>query len=92
MSESAYKPCDPLTFDTVCANQLQLNAQLAASKTSVFQVDLSEVVHCDSAGLALLIDAKKRCQQLDKRLVIEGMSESVKALAIFSGVIDILLV
>lgn len=92
MSESWYIPSDSLTFDTVCANQLRLKAQLEQIQTSEFHVDLSDVVHCDSAGLALLIDAKKRCQKMNKRLVIEGMSESIKALATFSGVIQILLV
>jgi len=56
----------------------------------MFCLDLTEVIHCDSAGLALLIEAKKLCKQHNKNFKVVGISTTTLSLAAFCGVNDIL--
>lgn len=43
-------------------NVVRLIVSQATGKTTLLNVDLSNVTHCDSAGLAALIAAKSHCQ------------------------------
>ncbi len=86
MSESIFKPSRELTFDTVQSDSQRLLKLLKHRDTSEIHLDLSDVVLCDSAGLALLIDAKKLCKQHKKELTIKGMTPDISALAEFCGV------
>jgi phospholipid transport system transporter-binding protein len=55
------------------------------------RLDLSNVVQCDSAGLALLIEAKRLCLKHHKILILEGMPKVISAWAKFCGVEAILM-
>lgn len=91
MNEQLYKPSRELTFDTVRVDSQRLLKLLQDESTACVRLDLHDVVQCDSAGLALLIEAKRLCKQYHKILVIEGMSKGIYALAEFCGVDALLL-
>jgi phospholipid transport system transporter-binding protein len=86
MSHAAFKPSNALTFDTVSVDLSSLRAYVQGSQSAVLCLDLSDVTLCDSAGLALLIAAKRLCKQQKKTLVLENMPKAVEALAQFCGV------
>ncbi len=90
MSEQVFKPASELTFNTVQADNQRLLKLLKDHKTTSIRLALDEVKQCDSAGLALLIEAKRLCKQHQKPLTIVGMSKNIAALAEFCGVEAIL--
>lgn len=81
-----FTPSNALLFSTVMSDLSKFRLLLTKSEDAGVCIDLSAVSQCDSAGLALLIEAKRLCALHDKSLVIEGMSNQVKALAEFCGV------
>ncbi|MBA2649102.1 MAG: STAS domain-containing protein [Legionella sp.] len=90
MNITNFKPGIELTFKTVVAEHAKLLKALTEDDKPCFCLDLSEVIQCDSAGLALLIEAKKLCQQNDKAFTIKGISPEALSLAEFCGVKSIL--
>lgn len=86
MQKTIIKPVDGLTFDTVSRNRRDFYQKLMADSSGKICLDLTAVTQCDSAGLALLIEAKKMCKQQNKHLEIHAMSEKTQALAEFCGV------
>ena len=86
MSEQLFKPAHELTFETVLLDSQRLLKLVRDDKTTSIRLALTEVDVCDSAGLALLIEAKRLCKQFNKTLVLEGMPNSIAALAEFCGV------
>lgn len=90
MMAPAFKPDDDLTFKTVVDLRAKLFKALSTNAEAVFRLDLSNVAHCDSAGLALLIEARKLCTQKNKKLEIVGISPKTQSLAEFCGVKTIL--
>lgn len=81
-----FKPSNQLTFDTVPKDSERLRKQIIASTSEKLKLDLSDVTQCDSAGLALLIEAKRLCKKHKLLFEIEGMSKTIHALAEFCGV------
>lgn len=92
MSEKTFKPTRDLTFDTVQVNSQRLLKLLRETKTSSLRLDLNDVLQCDSAGLAFLIEAKRVCKHYNKALVLVGMSKMIYSLAEFCGVESMLVV
>lgn len=86
MYNTVFKCSQELTFDTVAANLAALRVFINQLNTDVFHLDLSALTLCDSAGLALLIAAKRLCGLKKKTLVIESMPHTVEALVEFCGV------
>lgn len=86
VSEKIFKPSQELTFDTAPPDSKRLQKLLRDNKTTTIRMDLGGVVHCDSAGLALIIEAKRLCKQHHKTLEIEGIPKAISALAEFCGV------
>lgn len=86
-----FKPSHELTFDTVQLDRKKLLQYIQTMIESVVCLDLSHVRLCDSAGLALLIDAKRMCRQYNKQFKLIGMPEVICALAEFCGVKAILI-
>ena len=86
MREQLFKPTNQLTFATVQVESNRLLSLLGDKKITSLRFNLNDVVQCDSAGLALLIEAQRLCKQHNKKLIIEGMSEEIYALAEFCGV------
>lgn len=90
MSAHVFEPSVHLTFDTVESDRKRLLTSLQSSDACGLRLDLSRIQQCDSAGLALLIEAKKLCRHYSKSFEIEGMPNVVRDLAKFCGVDAIL--
>lgn len=91
MQAQVFKPSQAMTFETVQADCRRLLRFCQDSPEAVvLNFDLSEVVHCDSAGLALLIEARRLCGAQNKTCKIIGIPKRVQALAEFCGVDAIL--
>jgi phospholipid transport system transporter-binding protein len=85
-----FKPDVDFTFKTVVLLRKQLYHAVMTNPSDRFGLDLSNVKQCDSAGLALLIEARKICKKNNKIFEIIGMSAETRSLAEFCGVKDIL--
>lgn len=79
-----------LTFKSVVSARAKLYKALKDNSSNRFCLDLSDVTHCDSAGLALLIEARKLCKQNNKIFEVIGISPETQSLAEFCGVKSIL--
>lgn len=88
--EVTFKPGSSLIFDTVQHEYERLCAIFADAKNAFLHIDLSSVKQCDSAGLALLIEATRMGKQYKIPLRIKGLPKKVYALAKFCGVEEIL--
>ncbi len=75
-----------MTFTTVQSDCERLLNYFRRVKKSDIRLDLSEVTHCDSAGLALLIEARRLSAMKSKSCKITGVPKVVHALAEFCGV------
>ena len=82
----AFEPASHLTFDTVERDRKRLLHYLQSPSVDELHLDLKQVVQCDSAGLALLIEACRLCRRYKKGFKIESMPKSIYALAEFCGV------
>ncbi|WP_244946883.1 STAS domain-containing protein [Legionella israelensis] len=91
MNNPAYKLTTALTFETVVAVRENLFQHILSHHNNAICLDLSGVKHCDSAGLALLIDVKKFCQKHDRQLMLTGVSKETQSLAEFCGIHDLLI-
>ncbi|MDR3501541.1 MAG: STAS domain-containing protein [Legionella sp.] len=89
MNTAHFKPLE-LSFKSVVEVRAQLYKTLMDDTSNHLVLDLSEVTHCDSAGMALLIEARKLCKKNNKTFEIIGMSAETESLADFCGVKDIL--
>ncbi len=90
MDVVTFKPSTSLTFESVISIRAALYKALMEKSGEKFCLDLSEVTHCDSAGLALLIEARKLCKQNNKMFQVIGISSETQSLAEFCGVKSIL--
>lgn len=89
MKEIYFKPQSELTFESVIDVRKSLIDLLANTWTHL-NLDLSAVTHCDSAGMALLIEIIKLCKNNNRILHISGITSATYSLAVFYGVKDIL--
>ena len=87
----AFKPARTLTFETAQTDLVRLRLYVKNNKSSSLYFDLGGITHCDSAGLALLIEAKRLAKQCEKKLMIMSMPDKVQQLAEFCGVLALLL-
>ena len=85
-----FKPGPALTFKSVVSVRDKLYKALMDDTSTKFCLDLSDVTVCDSAGLALLIEARKLCRQSNKIFEVIGISPETLSLAEFCGVKSIL--
>ena len=83
-------PSKELTFHTVPLDRARLITYLQDTSATTCCVDLSRVTHCDSAGLALLIEAKRLARFYQKDFLIHQIPDKVVALIEFCGVKTIL--
>ncbi|MCW8400179.1 STAS domain-containing protein [Legionella sp. PATHC038] len=90
MSTVYFKPGVDLSFKSVVAVRAKIYHALMEDKSGKFGLDLSDVKHCDSAGLALLIEARKLCKKNNKVFEIIGIPAETQSLAEFCGVKGIL--
>lgn len=90
MEQVNFKPGTELTFNSVVDVRASLFKALVGETGGQFCMDLSDVTHCDSAGLALLIEARKLCKRNNKSFKLIGISPETQSLAEFCGVDGIL--
>lgn len=81
-----FEPSTHLTFDTVESDRKRLLKLVQKTAASGLRLDLSHVKFCDSAGLALLIEATRLCIHFNKPFEIKKMPQMIHALAEFCGV------
>lgn len=86
MTWQLFEPSTHLTFSTVESDRKRLLKLVQKSTGCGLRLDLSHVKLCDSAGLALLIEAKRLCIHFDKPFEIKRMPQMIHALAEFCGV------
>lgn len=86
MSEIQFKPSKELIFTTVKQDGQRMLKLLTSNKTTSLRLHLGAVAKCDSAGLAFLIETKRRCNQYKKLLIIDEMPAVISSLAEFCGV------
>lgn len=91
MNAHVFEPSSKLTFNTVELDRKRLLKHLQSPGINDLRLDLSGVLRCDSAGLALLIEAKRLCRRFNKSFEIVGMPSTIHDLAEFCGVDVILL-
>lgn len=85
-----FKPGTELTFKSVVSIRARLYKELMSNTSATFCLDLTDVIQCDSAGLALLIEARKLCKHSNKLFEVIGLSADTQSLAEFCGVKTIL--
>lgn len=90
MDKITFKPGTELTFKSVVSIRARLYNELMNNASTTFCLDLTEVTQCDSAGLALLIEARKLCKHSNKLFEVIGLSADMQSLAEFCGVKTIL--
>lgn len=90
MNQQSFTPANELTFETVQLDIGRLGKLLNEGHLEVLYFNLHNVMYCDSAGLALLIEAKRLCKKQNTRLELQGISKSILALAEFCGVATML--
>lgn len=90
MSNESFKFSSEISFATVQEDCRRLSNYCRSSKDAFLSLDLSEVSHCDSAGLALLIEAKRICAEQNKLCKIENIPKAIYALAEFCGIDKVL--
>lgn len=86
MYNITFMPSNRLAFDTVMSDLSRLHLLMRGAQAECVCIDLSGVSHCDSAGLAFLIEAKRLCDRNGKSLKIQSAPDQVRALAEFCGV------
>ena len=77
-----------MTFAT--ARQLLADSKALFQGVEAVTVNLANVEHADSAGLALLLEWIARVNQAGEKISIEGMPESLLAIARLCRVADTL--
>lgn len=71
--------CGPMTFDSVSGLWSASRGLFAGGE--VLQIDLSEVTHTDSAGLALLVEWLREAAQRGARLELSNLPAQLVAIA-----------
>lgn len=85
-AESTFTPKKILSFATVQEEYLILQRLIKSSDAPEIYVDLSNIEHCDSAGLSLMLEAKRLAQKNQKICTFSSVPEGVWNLALFCGV------
>lgn len=86
-----FEPGEAMIFATVEKDRRRLiNFYKSAPRHCALTIELRAVKYFDSAGLALLIEAKRMAKQFNSSCKIKGIPEQLKALARFCGVEEIL--
>lgn len=80
-----------LTFANAEASRKQLVEFFKRNRDESIFCDLSHISHCDSAGLALLIETMRFARQHKKVCKLSGMNQNILSMAEFCGVKSILL-
>ena len=91
MTLRRFKPSNAMTFATVSEDKQRLLSFLEKSPFKAWVFDLSQVKSCDSAGLALLLEAKRLSEISGINCQFDGISDEIRSLIRFCGVNELLL-
>lgn len=83
-------PSTQMTFETVIEDKRRLNAFFENLTQQKWIFDLTQVTSCDSAGVALLIEAKRLSQTQQRICQFQGISSAMQMWIQFCGVEDVL--
>jgi len=72
-------------FERSSRGDLEMELLSLASYGSILVLDLSEVAYISSAGLHLLLDLYRRCEQLNAKLLLTAPSEPVREILSMTG-------
>ncbi len=86
MHDTLFEVSSSLGFDTVQQESLRFKQLLKDKSVTHIKFALQGVEHCDSAGVALLIDIKRQAQRHKKNVVFDQLSKPIVAMATFCGV------
>jgi phospholipid transport system transporter-binding protein len=86
VSSAAFKVSSAVIFNTVQAERARFLEYCRESSNEEVVVDLETLEHCDSAGLAFLIEVKRIAQENGRVSKIINMPEETQALAEFYGI------
>ena len=89
VSEGCYRLSGKVTFATVPAVWRESEAMFI-SPANELSVDLAEVAHADSAGLALLVEWLRSARQLKKTIHFKQVPEQLHSIARLSQLDNIL--
>ena len=81
-----FKTAAVITFDTVQQEHARLQHFIDSTHEDTVILDMSSIEQCDSAGLALMIEAKRLADSGHKACQFRAIPESVWNLARFCGV------
>lgn len=90
MYNPTFKCAMNLTYASIFSQMEAIRQFQMGCETSTFYIDMANVEHCDSAGLAWLIEIKRWGLQHNKTMKIMNMPNEVQALAEFCGVSTLL--
>lgn len=90
MRADFFTPSPIMSFTTVEYDRQRLIAWCQSLNSASLVLNLAEVTHCDSAGLAFLIEAKRLARRYNTSCIIKHIPDEVDALARFSGLEHIL--
>ncbi len=90
-SPVVFFPADSLTKETVLSELARFLEVLNKHAKAWIILDLSQVLNCDSAGLALLIEVKRLCGLKQNKIRMQNMSNTMLDLATFFGVDNLFL-
>jgi phospholipid transport system transporter-binding protein len=86
-----FSPAELLTFSTVSSELNRFSSILKAHPDASFEFDLSQVIQCDTAGLAFLIEVKRLCVLKENGFLVKKMPNMMVDLATFCGVNNLFL-
>jgi phospholipid transport system transporter-binding protein len=90
MMMNAFRAPSAITFATVEQERLRFLAYCREVHNDGVVIDLENVELCDSAGLAFLIEAKRKAYQQGMQAKIINMPQETRALAKFYGLTNLL--
>ncbi len=80
-----FLPTETLTVDTVSSDLNRFLELIHTNPEAEIVFDLTHVLQCDTAGLALLIEAKRLCALQQSKLKVANMPDETLKLATFCG-------
>jgi anti-sigma B factor antagonist len=75
--------CDLSIYE---ANELKSRLVSLLEDNDILELDISNIITCDTAGLQLLCSAKKTADSMGKKLIITGISREVEAGMLKTGI------
>jgi ABC-type transporter Mla MlaB component len=91
MSTSLFRFTEKMVFTTVDAETKRLTTFIHQLNSPTLLLDVSAIIRCDSAGMALLIESKRLAQKYKKKCQIIGMTSRLEELAQFYGLVPVLI-